>query len=277
MTVSDRIVEEVIAFVTDKVLNDSSLKDRIDELVRESQTASSSKVQNDPADWVFNFLQVEGKPQPTDEIVDAMRDAGIPVSVENPIKTLSERLRRDNRLEYVPDEGWAIKTPYADGPYADGAGEEISDETADRNARLRRGNRLEYVPEEGWAIKTPYADGAGEEISDETADRNARLRRGNRLEYVPEEGWAIKTPYADGAGEEISDETADRFVKNFVENLDAANIGALNHHISMRGVGLPYFVDLKMLREFRSTYKRYATETEKQLLRNSILKEMARD
>ena len=68
-----------------------------------------------------------------------------------------------------------------------------------------------------------------------------------------------------------------RIARYIIENMNETNTKALNHHRAIGGVGLPYSVDIEMLRTFKSSYKRLATENEKNLLRECVLEEVNRD
>ena len=143
-----------------------------------------------PIDWISNFLRYEEKPYQTLEIIDKMVANGVAAAGEHSVMTLSAKLRRDNRFQYVPDEGWI--------------------------ARI-----------------SPDAESV----------------------------------------DEITGDQAERIATHMLETMTSGNIATLNHHISIGGIGLPYSVDLEMLRTFKSTYKRLATENEKVRLREAILKE----
>ncbi|MBD0865691.1 MAG: hypothetical protein GDA36_08870 [Rhodobacteraceae bacterium] len=192
-TDAKNIIKEVLSFMKDKAINDPDLNERVAKMIQKIKNENVTSAEIHPTDWVFDFLQGEGKPHQTSEIIRAMVSDGA-ASDEYPVMALSAQLRRDNRFQYIPDEGWIIKPSTDIEPF-----------------------------------------------------------------------------------DEISKDRAERLAKYIVENMDHENINTLNRHRSIGGVGLPHSVDLEMLRTFKSTYKRLATESEKKLLRESILEEIERD
>ena len=110
---------------------------------------------------------------------------------------------------------------------------------------------------------------------------SSKLRRDDRFSFSPKKGWKIKDINEDG---EDADEVlgtsrdmptgAEETIAELVyTDLDSKSKIDLRRYIHLNADGVPYNVDVGLLRKFRQLYKRLADDDEKSRLRGAIRNE----
>ena len=108
---------------------------------------------------------------------------------------------------------------------------------------------------------------------------SSKLRRDSRFTFTQQKGWAInKGPEMSAAASqdssrEISDEAARIIAEETYMTLKGTqSIDELRKYVAADATGVPYNVDVELLRKFKTMYQRFARGEEKKKLRTSIIK-----
>ncbi|MBC6443487.1 MAG: hypothetical protein GDA53_10350 [Rhodobacteraceae bacterium] len=91
-----------------------------------------------------------------------------------------------------------------------------------------------------------------------------------RLETRPGLGFGGYGGQSATPTQEITEEQADLLAEGIVDALNDHERKELKRFINVGGAGLPRELDIHMLRVFKNTYRRFATENEKSSIRKAI-------
>ena len=106
---------------------------------------------------------------------------------------------------------------------------------------------------------------------------SSKLRRDSRFKFTQRDGWEINKGESNAAASqgnscEISDDAAGIIADQVYTNLKGTqSINDLRNYVRANATGVPYNVDVELLRKFKTMYQRFAMGDEKIKLRTAII------
>ena len=114
---------------------------------------------------------------------------------------------------------------------------------------------------------------------------SSKLRRDKRFKFTQERGWEINNVtegegYAVGSQDksrEMPDGAEELIAEEAYAKLDPKSKHELRRYLDLEAKGVPYNVDVELLRKFKTVYQRFASNTEKERLRKAVRDEFRKN